>query len=86
LAEHLAQQLLRGRREASDDEQIWSVLRKIPLRELRRSGLLDKLLLLAGVTEKSDLDQTVSDEIIDALSPDALIAMGLNSTDDPDSP
>jgi acyl transferase domain-containing protein len=85
LADHLAQQLLRGHREESDDEKVWSALRKIPLQELRRTGLLDKLLLLAGVPEKSDLDATVSDDVIDALSPDALIAMALNRADDDDS-
>ena len=84
LADHLAQQLLRGHREESDDEKIWSALRKIGLQELRRTGLLDKLLSTAGMPEKSDFDQTVSDDVIDALSPDALIAMALKSADDPD--
>jgi hypothetical protein len=40
--------------------------------------LLDKLLLLAGESEKSLPDPTVSDDIIDSLSPEALIAMALN--------
>ncbi|MGO9385506.1 MAG: type I polyketide synthase [Mycobacterium sp.] len=84
LANHLAQQLLRGHREESDDEKIWSALRKIPLQELRRTGLLDKLMLLAGMPEKSDLDDTIGDDVIDALSPDALIAMALNAADDDD--
>jgi Phosphopantetheine attachment site len=83
LADHLAQQLLHGHREESAEEKIWSALRKIPLQELRRTGLLDRLLLLAGMPEKSELDQTVSDDAIDALSPDALIAMALNPSDDP---
>jgi acyl transferase domain-containing protein len=85
LADHLAQQLLRGHREESDHEKIWSALRKIPLQELRRTGLLDKLLLLAGMPEKSHLEPTVSDDAIDALSPDALIAMALNPADDDDT-
>ena len=76
------QQLLHGDREASDDEKIWSTLRRIPLQELRRTGLLEKLLLLAGESEKVVPDSTVSDDIIDSLSPDALIAMALNSDED----
>jgi Acyl transferase domain/Phosphopantetheine attachment site len=84
LADHLAQQLLRDHREESDDEEIWSALRKIPLQELRRTGLLDKLLLLAGMPEKPDFDEAVSDDVIDALSADALIAMALNASDDAD--
>jgi hypothetical protein len=78
LAEHLGQQLLHGDHEESDDEKIWSSLRKIPLHELRRTGLLDKLLLLAGESEMFLPDPTVSDDIIDSLSPDALIAMALH--------
>jgi hypothetical protein len=84
LADHLAQQLLGGHREESDDERIWSALRNIPVQELRRAGLLDKLLLLAGMPEKSHLEPTVGDDVIDALSPDALIAMALNPADDDD--
>jgi acyl transferase domain-containing protein len=72
------QHLLRGVHEESDDEKIWSALRKIPLQELRRTGMLDKLLLLAGEPEKVVTDATVSDDLIDSLSPDALIAMALN--------
>jgi hypothetical protein len=78
LAEHLAQRLLRGH-DSSDDEKFWSALRKIPLQELRRTGLLDKLLLLAGDPEKSLTNSTVADDTIDALSPDALVAMALDA-------
>jgi acyl transferase domain-containing protein len=85
LADHLAQLLLPEHREESDDEKLWSTLRKIPLHELRRTGLLDKLLLMAGMPEKSEPEQNVSDDIIDALSPDALIAMALNPTDENDT-
>jgi acyl transferase domain-containing protein len=84
LADHLAQQLVRDNRGESDDEKIWSALRKIPLQELRRTGLLDKLLVLAGMPEKSHLEPIVSDDAIDALSPDALIAMALHPGDDDD--
>ena len=76
------QQLLHGDHRESDDEKIWSTLRKIPLQELRRTGLLEKLLLLAGESEKVVPDSTVSDEVIDRLSPDALIAMALNQHED----
>jgi hypothetical protein len=81
LADHL-QQLLRGDYEESEDEKILSTLRKIPLRELRRTGLLDKLLLLAGQPEKVVSDPAVSPDTIDSLSPDALIAMALNPDED----
>jgi acyl transferase domain-containing protein len=85
LADHLRQRLRRGVHEESDDEKVWSSLRKIPLHELRRTGLLDKLLLLAGGTEKSRTDPTISDETIDSLSPDELIAMALKPDPKPDS-
>jgi hypothetical protein len=83
LADHLAQQVLHGDEEESDDEKIWSALKKIPLPELRRTGLLDKLLLMAGDAENSLADPTLSDDTIDSLSPDALIALALDS-DEPD--
>ncbi len=82
LADHLRQQLLHDEDPESDDERIWSALRRIPLRELRRTGLLDKLLLLAGMPETATTDAKISDADIDSLSPDALIAMALNSADD----
>jgi acyl transferase domain-containing protein len=84
LADHLRHQLLHDDGDESDDEKIWSLLRKIPVRELRRTGLLDQLLSLASGPEKSPPDQGVSGDIIDALSPEALIAMALNSGDDQD--
>jgi acyl transferase domain-containing protein len=83
LADHL-QQLLHGGHEESEDEKIWSALRKIPLHQLRRTGLLDKLLLLAGEPENAVPDPTVGDDIIDSLSPDALIAMALNPDEESD--
>jgi acyl transferase domain-containing protein len=79
LADHLRQQLLHDDCEDSDDQKIWASLRKIPLRELRRTGLLDKLLLLAGESEIPLADPDVSNDIIDSLSTDALIAMALES-------
>ncbi len=78
LADHLLQQLLYDRNAETDDEKIWSSLKKIPLQELRRTGLLDQLLLLADGAEKSLPDSIISDDVIDSLSPEALIAMALN--------
>src|SRR5262249_42962431 len=86
LADHLARQLFHGYAEESDEEKIWSLLRKIPLHELRRTGLLEKLLLLTGSSEKSPPDPSVSDDVIDSLSPEALIAMAFDSDDDDDDP
>ena len=54
------------------------------MQELRRAGLLDKLLLLAGDDRKAHVTMAVSDDVIDSLSPEALIAMALDSTDDDD--
>ncbi|WP_077089538.1 type I polyketide synthase [Mycobacterium rhizamassiliense] len=78
LADHLREKLLHADREESDEDKIWTTLRKIPLHELRRTGLLDKLLLLAGEPEELPANSTVSDELIDSLSADALIAMALD--------
>jgi len=81
LADHLGDQILRGGRDDADDETIRSLLTKISIRQLRRTGLLDQLLVLAGDSESSLADLTVSDEVIDSLSPDALIAMALEPGD-----
>lgn len=79
LAAHLGYQLSGSPHPASDDENIWALLRNIPIHELRRTGLLDKLLLLAGQSGNVAPDRSVSDDIIDSLSPEALIEMALNS-------
>ena len=84
LADHLLQQLLYDRDAEHEDEKIWSSLKKIPLQELRRTGLLDQLLLVAGDSETSLPDSIISDDVIDSLSPEALIAMALNPVN-PDS-
>ncbi|MGZ4511025.1 MAG: type I polyketide synthase [Mycobacterium sp.] len=83
LADQLRRQLFRGDHEESDEEKVWSALGRIPLAELRRTGLLDKLLLLAGGPENVVAEPVI--DMIDSLSPDALIAMALNSTDDEDA-
>lgn len=85
LADHLRRQLLHDEAGESDDERIWSTLRKIPVRELRRTGMLEKLLLLAGVPETSAADAHSGVDDIDSLSPDALIAMALSSADEEDT-
>ncbi|MEY8016512.1 type I polyketide synthase [Mycobacterium servetii] len=82
LAEHLQQRLLHREAGESEEERIWSMLRKIPLRELRRTGLLDELLLVAG--QLPARDAPVGADEIDALSPDALVAMALNSEEPED--
>ncbi|SPM27232.1 Acyl transferase domain in polyketide synthase (PKS) enzymes, partial [Mycobacterium terramassiliense] len=79
LADHLAQRLLHGEHETSPDEKIWSALKKIPLHELRRTGLLDKLLALAGDPENRSVQSTLTEDSIDSLSPDALIALALGA-------
>lgn len=82
LAEHLAQLLSGDPGSESADDGIWSLLHTIPISELRRTGLLDKLLLLAGRPEKPMSEVVRSEDVIDSLSPDALIAMTLDGEDD----
>ena len=84
LAEHLGHQLLHDDRDESDEEKIWAALRRIPLRELRRTGLLDKLLFLANGPKKTLTETTVSADTIDSLSAEDLIAMALNEGGDED--
>ncbi|OBK66680.1 type I polyketide synthase [Mycobacterium sp. 1165178.9] len=85
LADHLRRQLSHDESGESEEEKIWSALRKIPVRELRRTGLLEKLLLLAGAPETLVSDANVSADDIDSLSPEALIAMALSSADEDDA-
>lgn len=82
LAEHLAQLLSGDPGSESGDVGIWSLLHTIPISELRRTGLLDKLLLLAGRPEKAMSEAVSREDVIDSLSPDALIAMTLDGDDD----
>ena len=79
LAAALRRQLLHEGPADSDEEKMWATLRRIPLRELRRTGLLDKLLALAGESEMPLADSGASNDLIDSLSADALIAMALES-------
>lgn len=82
LAEHLAQQLSGGSHAESEAAGIWSLLHTIPISELRRTGLLEKLVLLAGQQEKPMSGAMDSDEIIDSMTPEALIAMTFEHGDD----
>jgi hypothetical protein len=84
LAHYLGQQLSGSRHDELAEEKIRSLLMRIPIQELQRTGLLDKLLLLAGASEKPLLEGAVSDDVIDSLSPQALIAMALRPADDDD--
>jgi hypothetical protein len=83
LAEYLGDRLLHRRGDDADDQTIRSLLAKISPRQLRRAGLLDQLLVLAGESDGPTPDAGVSDDVIDSLSPDALIAMALH-TGEPD--
>ncbi|OBH56865.1 type I polyketide synthase [Mycobacterium sp. E2479] len=85
LADHLRRQLLHDEAGESEEEKIWSALRNIPMRELRRTGLLEKLLLLAGTPETSVSDANVNADDIDSLTPEALIAMALSSAEEDDA-
>jgi len=77
-----------------DDEKVWSILRTIPIGDLRDAGLLDKLFLLASESAKrqTDLndredrkrqtDQKELDDVIESLSPEDLIAIVLTGESD----
>lgn len=82
LADHLRRRLLHDDDGESDEEAIWSALKKIPLSQLRRTGLLDQLRYLAGGPDQPET--TVTNDVIDSLTPDALIAMALDSSEDED--
>jgi acyl transferase domain-containing protein len=82
LADHLCHQIRHPGDDESEEEKIWSSLRNVPISELRRTGLLETLLLLADGSEKSSAAPAVSADAIDALSTEALIAMALNADDD----
>ncbi|MEI7715250.1 MAG: beta-ketoacyl synthase N-terminal-like domain-containing protein [Mycobacterium sp.] len=79
LAEHLGDRLLQRRGDDADDQTIRSVLAKVSPQQLRRAGLLDQLLVLAGESDGTAPHAGVSDDVIDSLGPDALIAMALNT-------
>ncbi|KZS62300.1 type I polyketide synthase [Mycobacterium ostraviense] len=82
VARHLGQRLSSSHPEESSDEQVWPLLRNIPLRELRRTGLLGKLLVLAGQSGNAVRESAVTEDVIDSLSPEALVAMALEPSDD----
>jgi acyl transferase domain-containing protein len=82
LADYLGQKLFGGPDDESDEEKLRALLTRIPVEELRRTGLLDKLSLLAEGSESPSPGPTVSDDVIDALSTEDLIAMALNPVED----
>lgn len=81
LADYLGAQLSGNQYQESDDDQIRSLLLRIPIQELRKTGLFDKLLILAGA-DKRQVKAAVEDNMIDSLSADELIALALNRAED----
>ncbi|OBK54963.1 type I polyketide synthase [Mycobacterium kubicae] len=78
LADHLARQLAHDEFPVkSNEKDLWSRLRTIPIAELRRTGLLEKLLALTDASENARLAANIGEDEIDSLSPDALIALAL---------
>lgn len=78
LADHLARQLAHDEFPVkSNEKDLWSRLRTIPIAELRRTGLLEKLMALTDAPENASLAADIGDDEIDSLSPDALIALAL---------
>jgi hypothetical protein len=59
------------------DEEVWSVLRKIRIDDLRDSGLLEKLNVLADESYQRRNHKKGSAAAIDALSPAELVALAL---------
>jgi polyketide synthase 1/15 len=80
LAEYIARTLPadnnRSRLEEVDEE-VWSVLRKIRIDDLRDSGLLEKLNVLADESYQRRNHKKGSAAAIDALSPAELVALAL---------
>ncbi|OBK18877.1 type I polyketide synthase [Mycobacterium asiaticum] len=97
LAEHLGRQLSADPCDEShdetddqiddetDDETVRRLLRTIPIAELRRAGLLDRLLLLTGHAKTSSSQDLLGEDAIDSLSPEALIALALDTADRKDT-
>ncbi|MEV0598848.1 type I polyketide synthase [Streptomyces sp. NPDC050315] len=95
LAVHLSEHLdvSGGGGADSEDEQIRSVLRSIPLSRLRDAGLLQSLLELGGVTDagrfataphadgEGTAEESLDDIDIDDMDTDSLISMALDGID-----
>jgi NAD(P)-dependent dehydrogenase (short-subunit alcohol dehydrogenase family)/acyl carrier protein len=97
LAEYVGQQLTGGQPQSDgkaglpepDEEDVWSILRTIPVSDLRDAGLLDKLFNLASEStkrqtdekdredKKRQSDQKHLEDVIESLSPEDLIAIAL---------
>ncbi|MBC6451484.1 acyl carrier protein [Actinokineospora sp. HBU206404] len=67
-----------GRAEPVRDDAVRDALATIPMETLRDHGLLDRLLHLAG---HPAADGAPTDDQIDSMDADALIAMALGATD-----
>ena len=65
------------------DQAAWSLLKKIKPADLESSGLLEKLLRLAGEGNPQEGLSSVSSENIDTLNPEALVEMALRQEGDP---
>jgi len=67
---------------ASNDEELWSVVKTIPISDLRAAGLLDQLLDLANARTKpkphsKDHERKELERIIDSSTPEELLAIAL---------
>ncbi|MFX0581077.1 type I polyketide synthase, partial [Nocardia nepalensis] len=63
----------------NEEDEIWKVLRKIPMKDLKDSGLLGKLYSLAGESYQRRDEEKAKEQVIDSLDRAGLIAMALNS-------
>ncbi|SOJ55233.1 Phenolphthiocerol synthesis polyketide synthase type I Pks15/1 [Mycobacterium simulans] len=66
----------------SDDEELWSIIKTIPISELRVTGILDQLLRLANATttptsDRKDLDHKELERVIDSSTPEELLTIVL---------
>lgn len=57
---------------------MWSVLRTIPISDLRDAGYSTKIFLVTGERKKRQADRKILEDIVDDLNPGGLIAMALN--------
>ncbi|SON63900.1 Phenolphthiocerol synthesis polyketide synthase type I Pks15/1 [Mycobacterium simulans] len=72
---------------ASEDERLWSIVKAIPISDLRAAGLLDQLLHLANVginpiADQKDRDRNELERIIDSSTPEELLAIALGVSAD----
>jgi acyl transferase domain-containing protein len=82
LAGYLDERLSDAPPQGSENEEIRKVLSGIPIETLRRTGLLDRLLQLADASQTPRAEHAVSDDEIDGLSAEDLIALALKPRGD----